>query len=154
MNQDSTPVAVSVGLEEIKAMIPHRDPMLLLDRVEEMIAGVSATGVKEITADEPYFAGHFPQRPIMPGVLIVESMAQAAAVLVVHTLGAEAEGKLVYFMSIDSARFRKPVEPGNTLKLHVEKLQGRRSVWKFKGEATVDGARVADATFAAMIAED
>ena len=115
MNQDSTPVAVSVGLEEIKAMIPHRDPMLLLDRVEEMIAGVSATGVKEITADEPYFAGHFPQRPIMPGVLIVESMAQAAAVLVVHTLGAEAEGKLVYFMSIDSARFRKPVEPGNTL---------------------------------------
>ena len=138
-------------IERIMAMIPHRYPFLMVDRVIELIKGTSATGVKNVSIDEPYFAGHFPGHPVMPGVLIIETMAQSAAVLVVHTLGPEFEGKLVYFMSIESARFRRPVHPGNTLYVHVVKRQQRGPVWKFSAEARVDGALVAEATFAAMI---
>lgn len=101
----------SVDILRIMEMIPHRYPMLLIDRVVEMQAGKSAVGIKNVTINEPQFTGHFPTQPVMPGVMIVESMAQTAAVLVVHTLGKEAEGKLVYFMTIDEARFRRPVTP-------------------------------------------
>jgi 3-hydroxyacyl-[acyl-carrier-protein] dehydratase len=110
--------------------------------------------VKNVTINEPFFSGHFPQRPVMPGVLIIESMAQTAAVLVVQTLGARAEGKLVYFMSVDNARFRKPVVPGDRLRVHVTKQRNRGSVWKFTGEAYVDEKLVAEATFAAMLLDE
>lgn len=132
-------------------MIPHRYPFLMIDRVEEIHPDVSAVGIKNVTIGEPYFQGHFPSQPVMPGVLIVEALAQTAAALVVETLGDEAKGKLVYFMSIEDARFRKPVTPGDTLRLHVNKLRNRGSVWKFSGEARVDGRTVAEATYTAMI---
>ena len=141
----------SVDILRVMEMIPHRYPMLMVDRVVELIANVSAVGIKNVTINEPYFAGHFPSRPVMPGVMVVESMAQTSAVLVVYTLGSEAEGKIVYFMSIDSARFRKPVVPGDTMRVHVRKVRQRGSVWKFVGEARVDGTLVAEANFAAMI---
>jgi 3-hydroxyacyl-[acyl-carrier-protein] dehydratase len=113
--------------------------------------GVSAVGLKNVTINEPFFNGHFPGYPVMPGVLIVEAMAQTAACLVVHTLGGMNEGRLVYFMTIDEAKFRKPVVPGDTLHLHVTKLQNRKNVWKFQGVAKVDGQKVAEAVFSAMI---
>lgn len=140
-----------IDVTRIMEMIPHRYPMLLIDRVVDIRRNESAVGIKNVTVNEPYFAGHFPQRPVMPGVMIVESMAQTAAVLVVATLGPESEGKLVYFMSIDDARFRKPVVPGDTLHIHVRKDRSRGSVWKFQAEAKVEGRVVAEATYAAMI---
>jgi len=141
----------SYDVNQIMEMIPHRAPFLMVDRVVDVRADASATGIKQVSMGEPFFQGHFPSRPVMPGVLIIEAMAQTAAVLVVHTLGHESAGKLVYFMSVDNARFRKPVFPGDTLCLHVEKLQHRRNAWKFSGRARVDGAVMAEATFAAMI---
>jgi 3-hydroxyacyl-[acyl-carrier-protein] dehydratase len=143
-----------IGIERILRMIPHRYPFLLIDKVVDIVADRVAIGVKNVTINEPFFAGHFPQRPIMPGVLIIESMAQTAAVLVVQTLGARAEGKLVYFMSVDNARFRKPVVPGDTLRVHVVKQRNRGPVWKFTGEAFVADRLVAEATFAAMIQDE
>ena len=140
-----------VDCERIKAMIPHRYPFLLVDRVVNLQEGVSAVGIKNVTVNEPHFLGHFPQASVMPGVLIVEAMAQTSAILVVHTLGAEAEGKLVYFMSIDEARFRKPVTPGDQVQIHVKVERNRGNVWKFNGEAIVDGKKVAEATYSAMI---
>jgi 3-hydroxyacyl-[acyl-carrier-protein] dehydratase len=142
---------VEIGIERVMEMIPHRYPMLLIDKVIDVIADESATGVKNVTINEHFFQGHFPAKPVMPGVLIIESMAQTAAVLVVHTLGREAEGKLVYFMSVDGAKFRKPVGPGDAVHVHVVKDRQRGSVWRFRGEAKVDGALVAEATIAAMI---
>ena len=144
----------SVDVMEIMKMIPHRYPFLLIDRVDEVISDVSAIGIKNVTINEPFFQGHFPRQPVMPGVLIIESMAQTAAVLVVETLEGEAAGKLVYFMTVDNARFRRPVFPGVTLNVHVSKLRNRRNVWKFRGEAKVDGVLVAEATFSAMIMDD
>jgi 3-hydroxyacyl-[acyl-carrier-protein] dehydratase len=140
--------------ERVMQMIPHRDPFLMIDKVVDAVANERATGIKDITPDEYYFKGHFPARPVMPGVLIVEAMAQTAAVLVVHTLGPEAEGKLVYFMSIDEARFRRPVVPGDRLLIHVTKQRNRRNVWKFEGRAEVRGHLVAEAVFAAMILDE
>jgi 3-hydroxyacyl-[acyl-carrier-protein] dehydratase len=140
-----------LDIRRIVQMIPHRYPMLLVDRVVEMRLGESAIGIKNVTINEPFFQGHFPAEPVMPGVLIVEAMAQTAAVVVVATLGADAEGKIVYFMSIENARFRRPVVPGDRIEIHVQKLQSRQSVWKFSGKAIVDGAVAAEATFAAMI---
>jgi 3-hydroxyacyl-[acyl-carrier-protein] dehydratase len=122
--------------------------------MEEVIANESAIGIKNVSINEPHFQGHFPGRPVMPGVLLIEAMAQTAAVLVVETLGPDAEGKLVYFMTIDNARFRQPVVPGDTVKVHVTKLQNRRNVWKFRGEAKVGDKLCAEATFAAMILDD
>ena len=145
---------IDIDILRVMEMIPHRYPMLMIDRVTDAIANVSAVGVKNVTINEHFFQGHFPQRPVMPGVLIVEAMAQTAGVLVVHTLGAASEGKLVYFMSIDDARFRRPVTPGDTVYIHVSKIQHRRNVWKFKGEAKVNGALCAEATFAAMILDE
>lgn len=136
---------------DVMRMIPHRYPMLLVDRVIDMVKGERATGIKNVTINEPYFQGHFPSRPVMPGVMVVESMAQTAGILVVHTLGPDAEGKLVYFMSIDEARFRKPIVPGDQVMVHVFKERSRGNVWRFRAEAKVDGQLSAEATFAAMI---
>jgi 3-hydroxyacyl-[acyl-carrier-protein] dehydratase len=138
----------------IQEMIPHRYPMLMIDRVVDVVPDVGAIGVKNVSINEPFFQGHFPADPIMPGVLIIEAMAQTAAVLVVTTLGSKSEGSLVYFMSVDSARFRRPVVPGDTLLIHVEKKQQRGNVWKFSATAKVDGTVVADATYAAMIRDN
>ena len=134
-------------------MIPHRHPFLLIDRVQDVLPETSATGIKNVTINEPFFPGHFPDKPIMPGVLIIESMAQTAAVLVVSGLGPETKGKLVYFMSVESARFRKPVVPGDQLEIKVIKKQARGNVWKFDGLAYVQNTLVAEAGFTAMIAD-
>ncbi|HMB75058.1 MAG TPA: 3-hydroxyacyl-ACP dehydratase FabZ [Kiloniellaceae bacterium] len=144
----------SVDLLEIMELIPHRYPMLMIDRVEDIKLDVSAVGIKNVTINEYFFQGHFPKQPIMPGVLIVEAMAQTAAVFVVETLERAAAGKLVYFMTIDEARFRKPVVPGDTLRIYVSKIKSRRNVWKFRGEAQVDGSKVAEAIFSAMIVDN
>jgi 3-hydroxyacyl-[acyl-carrier-protein] dehydratase len=143
-----------LDVNEIMKMIPHRYPFLMIDKVVDIVANESAVGIKAVTVAEPHFQGHFPQRPIMPGVLIVEAMAQTAAVLVVKSLGEEAMNKLVYFMTIDSARFRKPVVPGDMLRIQVTRKQNRGAVWKFEGKAMVDGAVAADATFAAMLVDN
>ncbi len=138
----------------IMELIPHRPPFLMIDKLVDVVAGERAIGVKNVTINEDFFRGHFPTRPVMPGVLIIEAMAQTAAVLVVHTLGPMAQGKLVYFMSVDNARFRRPVVPGDTLKVHVASLRHRGNVWKFEAQAKVDGKLCAEATYAAMIMGD
>lgn len=142
-----------IDIDRVMRMISHRYPFLMIDRVVDVVPNVSAVGIKNISINEPHFQGHFPLHPIMPGVLIIEAMAQTAAVLVVETLGEQAEGKLVYFMSIDSARFRKPVLPGDRMLISVFKKRSRGNVWKFYAEARVEDAPVADATYAAMIIE-
>ncbi len=142
-----------LDVNDIMRLIPHRYPFLMIDRVVDIVRHESAIGEKGVTVAEPHFQGHFPQRPIMPGVLIVEAMAQTAGVLVVYSVGEEAMNKLVYFMTIDSARFRKPVVPGDLLRIHVTRKQRRGAVWKFSGKAMVDDTVVAEATFAAMITE-
>jgi 3-hydroxyacyl-[acyl-carrier-protein] dehydratase len=138
----------------IMELIPHRPPFLMIDKLVDVVAGERAIGIKNVTINEHFFQGHFPSRPVMPGVLIIEAMAQTAAVLVVHTLGSMAQGKLVYFMSVDNARFRRPVVPGDTLKVHVASLRHRGNVWKFEAQAKVDGKLCAEATYAAMIMGD
>jgi 3-hydroxyacyl-[acyl-carrier-protein] dehydratase len=143
-----------IELERIMEMIPHRPPFLMIDKVVDVVANQRATGVKNVSASEYYFQGHFPARPVMPGVLIIEAMAQTAAVFVVFTLGPESEGKLVYFMSIDNARFRRPVFPGSRLEIHVTKQRNRGNVWKFEGVAKVGDTVMAEAVFAAMILDD
>jgi 3-hydroxyacyl-[acyl-carrier-protein] dehydratase len=140
-----------VDVQRIMEMIPHRHPFLMIDKVIDMVANERATGIKNLSINENYFQGHFPTRPVMPGVLIIEAMAQTAAVLVVHTLGPESEGKLVYFMSVDNARFRRPVFPGDRLDVHVTKQRHRGNVWKFDGRAKVGNNLMAEAVFAAMI---
>lgn len=142
-----------IDINEIMRMIPHRYPFLLVDRVVDIVLNESAVGIKGVTSSEPHFQGHFPQRPIMPGVLIIEAMAQTAASLVVFSLGDEARDKLVYFMTIENARFRKPVIPGDMLRIHVTRKQNRGAVWKFEGRAEVDHTVVADATFTAMLVD-
>lgn len=146
--------AAEIDTLRIMELIPHRPPFLMIDKVVDVVAGERAIGVKNVTINDGFFRGHFPARPVMPGVLIIEAMAQTAAVLVVHTLGPMAQGKLVYFMSVDNARFRRPVVPGDTLKVHVTSLRHRGNVWKFEGQAKVDGKLCAEATYAAMIMGD
>ena len=141
----------TIDIMRIMDMIPHRYPILLVDRIIDFVPGQSAVGLKNVTFNEPHFQGHFPRMPVMPGVLIIEAMAQTSAILVVQTLGKAAEGKLVYFMTIDNARFRKPVTPGDTMHIHVTKERSRGGVWKFRGEARVDDALCAEATYSAMI---
>jgi 3-hydroxyacyl-[acyl-carrier-protein] dehydratase len=135
----------------IMRAIPHRYPFLLIDKVVDMVANESATGIKNVTVNENFFQGHFPGHPVMPGVLIIESMAQTAAVLVVESLGPEARGRVVYFMSVEAAKFRRPVVPGDQLHIHIKKDRRRGNVWKFSAVARVDGVSVAEATYAAMI---
>ena len=142
-----------LDIRRVMAALPHRYPMLLVDRVERIEKDVSITGIKAVTINESFFQGHFPGRPIMPGVLIVEALAQAAGILAVESLGLAGSGKLVYFMAIDGAKFRTPVEPGCLLTLEVEFLQKRTSVCKFAGRALVDGKLAAEANFTAMIAD-
>lgn len=137
----------------VMAALPHRYPMLLIDRVESLVPDTSITAIKAVTINEGFFQGHFPGRPIMPGVLIVEALAQAAGVLAVESLGLAGSGKLVYFMAIDGAKFRKPVEPGVLLQLEATFVQKRATVCKFAGVAKVDGKVVAEANFTAMIAD-
>ncbi len=141
----------TIPIERIMEMIPHRYPFLMIDRIIDLELGEFAIGLKNVTINEPFFIGHFPGKPVMPGVLIIEAMAQTAAILVVNTLGKEAEGKLVYFMSIDEAKFRKVVMPGDALHVRVDKQQSRKNVWKFACVATVDGVKAAEAVICAMI---
>ncbi len=141
----------TIDIRGIMAAIPHRYPFLMIDRVVDLIPELSATGIKNVSVNEPFFAGHFPNHPVMPGVLIIESMAQTAAVLVVTTLGPDAAGKLVYFMSIDGAKFRRPVMPGDQMRVSVAKKQRRGPVWKFQGTAKVGDIVVAEAVISAMI---
>jgi 3-hydroxyacyl-[acyl-carrier-protein] dehydratase len=143
--------AGAVDVMRIMSMIPHRYPFLLIDKVVDIRSGESAVGIKNVSINENYFQGHFPAEPVMPGVLIIEAMAQTAAVLVVYTLGEAFEGKLVYFMTVDNARFRRPVFPGDQMQVHVAKERHRGMVWRFRSEAKVDGQVVAEAVFAAMI---
>ena len=144
----------TIDINRIMEMIPHRYPILLVDRVLELVPGESAVSLKNVSMNEPHFNGHFPGFPVMPGVLIIEAMAQTAALVVVEAMGEEAEGKVVYFMTIDNARFRSPVTPGDALHIHVEKVQSRASVWKFKGVAKVGDKVCAEATFSAMITDN
>ena len=144
------------GLQEadivrIMQLLPHRPPFLLIDRIIDMDADLSGTGIKNVTMNEPFFVGHFPGRPVMPGVLIIEAMAQTAGALVVNHKGAEVEGSLVYFMTIDRARFRKPVVPGDTLSLSVRRIQQRSRVWRYEGKARVGDTLVAEAEISAML---
>lgn len=148
-----TTTSHEVDVTGIMERIPHRYPFLLIDKVVDIQPGESATGIKNVSVNEPFFQGHFPGHPIMPGVLIVEAMAQTAAIVVIEALDDTASDKLVYFMSIDSARFRKPVLPGHTLHLEVNKEHGRGKVWRFKGVARADGVVMAEAVFTAMIVD-
>ena len=141
----------TADLERIKRMIPHRYPFLLIDRVDQIAVNESAVGIKNVTANEPHFQGHFPDKAVMPGVLIVEAMAQTAGVLVVETLDMIDQGLLVYFMTLDKTRFRRIVAPGDQLELHVKILRGRGKIWKFWGEARVGDELAAEAEFSAMI---
>ena len=144
---------MQIDINRIKELIPHRYPFLLIDGIQTLTPNESAIGIKNVSVNEPFFEGHFPDRPVMPGVLIIESMAQTAGCLVVVSLGKESEGKLVYFMTIENARFRKPVGPGDRMVINVQKLRSRGSVFKFSGKAFVGEVLAAEATFSAMIVD-
>ena len=138
-------------IKQIMSLIPHRYPFLLIDRVLELKEGERAIALKNVTINESFFCGHFPNDPVMPGVLLIEAMAQAAAICVASTLSANVANKIIYFMSIENAHFRKPVLPGDSLYLYVEKIYSRSNAWKIKGEAKVEGIRVADSVFSAIL---
>lgn len=142
-----------MDIRAILERLPHRFPMLLVDRVEELVEGESIAAIKAVSFNEPFFQGHFPGRPIMPGVLIIEALAQAAGILAIETLGLQGSGKLVYFMAVEDAKFRKPVEPGCLLRLEAKFLQRRSTVCKFEGRALVNGELAAETRFTAMIAD-
>lgn len=139
-----------MDVKEIQNFLPHRYPFLLVDRILEMEPEKKAVGIKNVTINEPFFEGHFPGNPIMPGVLIVEAMAQVAGLM---AFASGVQGDTVYFMSIEKAKFRKPVVPGDQLRLEITRIQQRGNVWKFSGVATVDGKMVAEADFTAMVVQ-
>jgi 3-hydroxyacyl-[acyl-carrier-protein] dehydratase len=153
MNEVSPIKDVTLDVEQIKKLLPHRAPFLFIERLTDIRPGESAVGYKAVAFNEPHFQGHFPDFAVMPGVLIVEAMAQAAGALVVHTLGLTSENRIVYFMTIDRARFRRPVRPGDLLRIPVKALRRRGPVWKFMGEAYVGDTLCAEAEFSAMIRE-
>ena len=142
-----------INIDQIKRLIPHRAPFLLIDRVEHVVLDSEATGIKMVSGNEPYFAGHFPDFPVMPGVLIVEALAQTASVMVAATIPDLTTGKLVFFTTVEKARFRQPVRPGDVVKLHVVKNTNKGPLWKFTGKASVDGKLVAESDFGAMIVD-
>jgi len=143
----------TADIARIMQLLPHRYPFLLVDRMYDMKGDESCVGVKNVTINEPFFQGHFPQYPVMPGVLIIEGLAQTAGALCVASAGTNYRAELVYFMGIDNAKFRKPVLPGDQLHYHVAKIRNRGRVWRFKGEAKVNGAVVAEAEISAMLAD-
>lgn len=137
-----------IDIKEIQNILPHRYPFLLVDRIIELEPGKKAVGIKNVTVNEPFFVGHFPGNPIMPGVLIIEAMAQVAGIMAFKS---GVEGDTVYFMSIEKAKFRKPVIPGDQLRLEITTLQVRGNVWRFSGTTIVDGKTSAEAEFTAMV---
>ncbi len=143
-----------LDVPEIKRLIPHRYPFLLIDLVKEIKLGDSAVGVKNVSINEPFFQGHFPKKPIMPGVLIIEALAQTAAVLVVRTISRADDDLLVYFMSMNNTKFRKLVKPGDKIELDVKVIQNRRNIWKFYGKALVSNEIVAESEFTAMMVQE
>ena len=153
MSEASGSTVGPLDIRRVMAALPHRYPMLLVDRVESLDPEKGIVAIKAVTINEPFFQGHFPGRPIMPGVLIVEALAQAAGILAVEALGLAGSGKLVYFMAIEGAKFRQPVEPGVLLRLEVEFVQKRATVCKFAGRAMIDGKLATEASFTAMIAD-
>jgi 3-hydroxyacyl-[acyl-carrier-protein] dehydratase len=150
---EATPDKLVLTVEDIKKLLPHRAPFLFIERLTDIVPNESATAYKAVSYNEPHFQGHFPNFSVMPGVLIVEAMAQAAGALVMHSLGWTAENRRVFFMTIDNARFRKPVTPGDMLRMPVKAIRRRGPVWKFSGQAFVDDVLCAEAEFSAMIAE-
>ena len=147
------PVMGTADIARVMQLLPHRYPFLLVDRIYDMDGDQSAVGLKNVTINEPFFVGHFPQYPVMPGVLIIEGLAQTAGALCVHSLGEGYKAELVYFMGIDKAKFRKPVLPGDQLHYHVRKIRNRGRVWRFYGEAKVNGEIAAEAEISAMLAD-
>lgn len=143
----------TADIAKVMKLLPHRYPFLMVDRMYDMQGDTSAVGVKNVTINEPFFQGHFPQYPVMPGVLIIEGLAQTAGALCVHSLGENYKAELVYFMGIDKAKFRKPVLPGDQLHYHVRKIRNRGRVWRFSGEAKVNGEVAAEAEISAMLAD-
>ena len=143
----------SIGIREILAALPHRYPFLLVDRIIDIRGDEHGIGIKNVTANEPQFVGHFPNNPVMPGVLVLEGLAQTAGTLCIRSLPSPGKPSLVYLLTIDKAKFRKPVVPGDRLEYHVTRIKRRRNMWWFRGEAKVDGELVAEAELGAMIAE-
>ncbi|MET0575345.1 MAG: 3-hydroxyacyl-ACP dehydratase FabZ [Mesorhizobium sp.] len=150
MADNAATVLETVDIMQLMKLLPHRYPFLLVDRVVEIDGDNSAVGIKNVTANEPHFQGHFPDQPVMPGVLIVEAMAQTAGAICIKTAGMD-RPSLVYFMTVDNAKFRRPVVPGDQLRIHVKKLKQRGNIWRFACEAKVDGAKVAEAEISAMM---
>ena len=148
-----TDTAIELNIDDIQKRIPHRPPMLLIDRVESLVVDRSAVGIKMVSVSDPVFAGHFPDYPIMPGVLIVEAMAQTAGCLASVSIGDDTDGKLVFFTTIDKVKFRKPVRPGDELRLHIEKVSSKGPLWKFHGTAMVDDKKTSEAEFGAMLVD-
>ncbi|MCT4656054.1 MAG: 3-hydroxyacyl-ACP dehydratase FabZ [Cohaesibacter sp.] len=141
----------SADIMRVMELLPHRYPFLMIDKIVEMDGDQSCIGIKNVTINEPHFMGHFPQQPVMPGVLIIEAMAQTAGALCVNSRKELGQPKVVYFMTIDKAKFRKPVVPGDIVHIHVNKVRNRANIWKFACEAKVDGAKVAEAEVSAML---
>ena len=152
MTQQETK-AIVLDVEQIKKLLPHRAPFLFLERLTDIVPNVSATGYKAVSYNEPHFAGHFPGYAVMPGVLIIEALAQTAGAMVMYSLNIDTENRLVYFMTIEKARFRRPVRPGDMLRMTVRATRHRGPVWRFAGEAYVDDVLYAEAEFSAMIQE-
>lgn len=152
MTSETSNEAPDIDINRVMEILPHRYPFLMIDKVINVKLDESATGIKNVTINEPFFQGHFPSAPVMPGVMMVEAMAQTAGVLVMETLGRTGDA-LVYFMTVENARFRKPVGPGDVLEIDVKKQRNKRNVWKFEGQAKVEGKVVAEAVFSAMIVD-